>query len=301
MLMVIVVITFLSLIGGMVFVGVSMAKKTSSNHQDNSAKKDIDTAQEFLPFKAIDYDVIDLGGHKYRAIVEVSSINYDLRTADEARNIEYSFRGFLNSLTFPISIFNQTKLIDLDKVVKKSREDISENCGDFGDLKEYSQIYLEELQKLPDEIGNNKEKKKYIIVPFDEAIFMSELNDEEKFDYALEGLEERIGIVLDGIAGFGASGRRLHTGEIAELIYSTYHKDKKSQMEGILKGEFNSLVVKGKTSEKSEAELLDWILYQTQSQLDTRISHSSANREYAEQLVKALEKEREKIQNERSQ
>jgi hypothetical protein len=51
--------------------------------------------------------------HEYRALLEVSSVNYALKTEGEQEAILAGYRAFLNSLTFPLQILVQVRPLDL--------------------------------------------------------------------------------------------------------------------------------------------------------------------------------------------
>ena len=64
-----------------------------------------------------------MGGHDYRLVIECSSTNYNLKTDTEREMIELSFQKLLNSLTFPITIFIQTKVLDNTKILSQMEEE----------------------------------------------------------------------------------------------------------------------------------------------------------------------------------
>lgn len=55
------------------------------------------TVQDLIPFDTIENFMICLPGFEYRMIVEVSSLNYYLKTASEQVSIENMFRAALTS------------------------------------------------------------------------------------------------------------------------------------------------------------------------------------------------------------
>ena len=103
------VLLLLCLFGGLGFAVYYQLKKTDPSKLDTSTVDDISTAQEFLPFDDIKDGMIILGGHKYRAVIECSSTNYNLKTDKEKEIIEISFQRFVNSLTFPINLLYSNK------------------------------------------------------------------------------------------------------------------------------------------------------------------------------------------------
>ena len=59
--------------------------------------------------------------HEYRALLEVSSVNYALKTEGEQEAILAGYRAFLNSLTFPLQILVQVRPLDLAPYIAQLR------------------------------------------------------------------------------------------------------------------------------------------------------------------------------------
>lgn len=274
MLGVILIVIFVLVFGGMGFAVYKVLNATDPKKMDTSTNDDITTAQEFLPFEDIKDGMILLGGHKYRAVVEASSTNYNLKTDKEKELIEISFQRFLNSLTFPVTFYIQTKVIDNSKMLNLLQEEMKSAIGQFPHLEDYANIYFNEMNNLNGYIGNNKQKKKYVIVPYEEAINLPNLSNEEKYDYSVKELYTRASIIVDGLGSIGVKAKILDTKELAELVYSTYHKDNYSQIENITNGDFLTMMTEGeerKMENLTEDAKLDWILYEAQMRLQTEL------------------------------
>lgn len=276
------------LMGGLAYWQI---KKTDPNNIDVSNKNNIDTAQDFLPFEDIKDSVIHLGMHQYRAIIKCNSINYNLKTEKEQDIIELSYQRFLNSLSHPISMFIQTKTMDNTNMMKNLKEDILKSIEDFPILEEYGNVYYENMANIYNEIGNNKEKNKYIIVPFNDAIALTNSSEQEKYEYSLKEIQSRCQIIIDGLQSIGINSRVLNTKEVADLIYSSYHKDNASQIENIVSGEFMSMMVEGedKLAQVTDVGRLDWILYEAQLRLETELANDkSASADVKNKTVNAI-------------
>lgn len=268
------ILLFLGLFGGMGFAVYSVLKKTDPNRLDTSTIDDIETAQEFLPFEDIADGMIILGGHKYRAVVECSSTNYILKTDTEQDIIELSFQRFLNSLTFPITFFIQTRIMDNTKVVQSLREEIEETLRVYPQLTEYANVYLEDLANINSINGTNKQKKKYIIIPYDDTDALQDLSDAEKYEYARKELSNRAVMICDGLSALGIKATILDTSGLAELVYSTYHKDDYSNIDNILDGTFFEMIVKSDKNNSlalSDDAKMDLILYEAQKKIQTQL------------------------------
>lgn len=293
---------FVIVFGGMAFGVYYQLKKTDPKKMDTSTIKNISTAQEFLPFEDIKDGMIILGGHKYRAIIEASSTNYNLKTDQEKEILEISFQRFVNSLSFPITFYIQTKVMDNTTLLQMLEEEIKVAKEQFPMLEEYANQYFAEMADLHSYIGNNKQKKKYIIVPFEDGINLPNLTDEEKYDYSLKELYTRATIIMDGLSSIGVKAKLLNTTELAELVYATYHKENYSQVANIANGDFLSLVTESekRTMENiSDDARLDWILYEAQMRLKTELMSENTPDFIVQNVEKAI-KSLDQLRNETS-
>lgn len=241
---------------------------------DTSIDPNITTAQEFLPFVDIKDGVIDMGGYNYVGVIECSSINYFLRTENEQAMVNNSFTRYINSLTFRTVLFNQTRIIDNSDMLKRMKEELQEASKDNEVLASVAEAYYNEMANLTNRIGNNKMKKKYILVPFNDAIELNTLSDEEKRKYSIEELRTRMGMVMSSIEGVGILTKALSTKEIVELIYSSYHRDNYSGYQNIYNGEHLTKIVDSKfpMKEMTSDELIDLFLYEAQNKISNQVS-----------------------------
>ena len=240
---VIIIIIFAAVIAGAVFAIKSTLKKIDAESTGIAVDPDhVQCAQDLLPFDKIEDNLIDLGGFKYRKIIECTSLNYHLKTEGEKEMIEASFARFLNSFSFPITIYIQTREIDMNNYLERLQASIDETVETFPQLKNYGNIFYNEMRHLPEKTGNSKQKHKYIIVGFDDTGDLEELNAEEKRDYAIQEINIRIQSLIEGLSGLGIKAWELTTADLLELIYSTYHRDDYSNFENLLSGEYTTLM-----------------------------------------------------------
>ena len=300
-LIIIITLVFVGVLVGMIFAVKHQLKKTDTESTDTSNQNNIETAQDFLPFKNIKDGVIDMGGHDYRTIIKCSSTNYNLKTDKEKEIIELSFQRFLNSLTFPITFFIQTKILDNTKMLNQMQEELKKVVKEHPQMEAYANNYYEEMSNLSEYTGNNKKKEKYIIVPFNEAVTLEKLSDEEKYEYSIKEVKQRALMLTDGLSSMGVKAELLDTEGLADLVYSTYHKDNFGHYENIVNGEFLSLIVE---EERNLEENLtndmraDWILYEAQMRFKNELTDKEIpdylKVEY-EKAIKELDKLREQV------
>ena len=245
-------------------------KKADPKGQDRTEDPNIKSAQEFLPFEDIREDMILLGQHRYRAVLACTATNYHLKTAREKENIEMAFQRFLNSISFPITFFLQTKVIDNTDRLKSLKAEIERTVSDFPNIANYAEQYLSDMASLNEKLGNNQQKRRYIIVTYDNADELSELTEEEKVIHAAKEIRHRCNLVLNNLETVGVTARMMDTRELIELVYSCYWRDDYSYAEQISKGDCFSLFVEGVTDryhEVPKVKMLDLILGETISKL----------------------------------
>ena len=260
LLITLIMLIFFGGIGVAVFI---LMKKVDPKNKDVSENPNITSAQEFLPFEDITNNMIVLGQHRYRAVLVCSSTNYQLKTAGEREQIEMSFQRFLNTITFPITFFMQTKVIDNTKRLMDLQKDAEQTVQEFPNMATYAEQYQRDMANLSQVIGNNQQKKRYIIVTYDDSGALDTLSEEEKVIHAEKELQNRCNGIVSNLQAVGVRARIMSTPELVELIYSCYYRDDYSYAENISTKEPFAMFVSGeedKFKELPKTELLDLIL-----------------------------------------
>lgn len=263
---------FLLLIGTAVAVLLIMMKKLDPSAQDVTEDPKIKTAQEFLPFDDIRDDMIILSGSRYRAVLCCTSINYYLKTEGEKDQIESAFQRFLNTVTFPVTFFLQTKVIDnTDRLnlLKKKTEVVR---AEFPHIADYEQRYIQDMENLNVDLGNNQEKKRYIIITYDDVDQLSQLTDSEKILHASKEIRNRCNIISSNLDAVGVTSYIMNTSDLIELIYSSFYRDDYSYSQAIADKDGLTCFVSGKTDrfqDMTKADLLNVILGETLSKMNT--------------------------------
>ena len=279
---IILLIVFFIIVGFGVLMVYKKLQITDPSKVDTSTKDTVEIASEFLPFKDINDGVIDLGLHNYRAVIEVGSLNYNLRTEQEQDIVESGFGRFINSIQSPLVLYVQTRKIDNRKIIRDTREDARKAVSKYPAMRSYAESYLMELEQLNETIGNNKQKKKYIIVPYNGALELENMSDAEKKEYSLGELRNKCMYIKDGIEAIGLRAEILDTRGLCSLIYSAYHKDDSSDFENIANGDLLSLIVSGTDNiqrDISPSARMDWILYEAQNRINAEIFNKNLTEE----------------------
>lgn len=289
---------FLLVLVGGVFLFSLLKKETNKKTAEEGAHvANHATTQAFLPFKDIADSMIIMDNHEYRMMVECNSINYFLKTEEEQNAVEMSFRRFLNSIKFPFAFYIQTREIDNKEYIVNLQREIDTVLKTFPQLRDYAQNYIRELKDINSKLNNNKFKKKYIIVTYDEVGKMNHLNEQEKRDYAFEELYNRCKIVMSGLSNIGIKSHILDTSEIANVIYQSMHKEVGGVSDEIKDGSYLSLSVNGITfNTTNPLAKIDSIILEFENKLQTEIiGDKTVDTKYknvADQLINHAEKMR---------
>jgi len=200
-----------------------------------SGKKGAST-QKYVDVEEIKDDVIVLKNGSLRAILLVSSINFDLKSSEEQDAIIGQYQNFLNSLDFPIQIVISSRKFNIKPYldILEKKEIQQENELLKFQISEYKN-FVENLIK----VSNIVSKFFYIVVPFypvesreqgllDKimAVFNPRQITAEKkvlFETYKNQLWQRADHISAGLSGIGVRVTLLKTEEIIELLYNSYN------------------------------------------------------------------------------
>ena len=112
-------------------------------------------------------------------LIEVNSVNFDLKSADEQTAIIRGFQNFINSLDFPLQITVQSRRLDIKGYLTKTEVIVNQLDNEL--LRIQGVEYLRFVKSLT-ELANIMSKKFYLVVPF----YLTETVDSSK------GIGERI-------------------------------------------------------------------------------------------------------------
>ncbi len=165
-----------------------------------------------IAIKSVRDGILSLPHGQYRAVLQVSPVNFELKSEDEQDAIIETYESFLNSVGTSLQILVRTREIDMDKYL----EDLQEQLGD-----EEEQVYRDQLEYYEEFIRSLIQTNKiltrhfYIIVPFTS-------NGKEEFDFIQEQLSLTLDIVAKGITRLGMHAKQLSSLEVLDLFYSFY-------------------------------------------------------------------------------
>jgi hypothetical protein len=157
--------------------------------------------------------VLILPHNRYRVVLEVSSLNFELKSESEQDAIIDTYESFLNSVGSSLQILIRTREIDMDKYLS----DLSERLDG-----ENEPIYNQQLKHynefIKSLIRSNKilTRRFYIVIPH-------AASKKADFDLIKEQLSISADVVVKGMARLGMQARQLSSIEVLDLFYSFYN------------------------------------------------------------------------------
>src|SRR5487761_1566903 len=98
---------------------VVTSSSNSSSTPTTQTTTNPNSTQNTLQIAEVRDGIVIMNDGSYRSVVMVKSINFDLMSSQEQESVEYSYQGFLNSLYFPIQIFERSQKVDLRPYIEK--------------------------------------------------------------------------------------------------------------------------------------------------------------------------------------
>jgi len=181
-------------------------------------------------------DTLILEDGTLRAILAVSSTNFDLKSQDEQNALIYNYQRFLNSLEFPLQILMQSRKMDIGDYTENLKHLMEKQTNEL--LRMQTGEYIEFINRLV-ESANVMNKNFYCIVSYHQSItpaaggFFSKLfggnkvtkitEREKNFDKYKVLLDDRVSGVSSNLSSIGLRVIRLTTDQIIELMYDSYN------------------------------------------------------------------------------
>jgi len=192
--------------------------------------------------------VVLLKNGSLRSIINVSAINFELRSEGEQIAILQNFQRFVNSIDFPLQIVINSRKLNIDEYLKLIDQFSNELTNEL--LKIQAAEYSKFVKDLSD-LSNIMSKKFYIVVPFYvfeapsksgitqslKSIFKPStvakgLTPEQLETYKSQ-LLQRTELIFDGLVGMGLKAKTLERDELMNLFYGLYNPSSKNNFENL--------------------------------------------------------------------
>jgi hypothetical protein len=187
------------------------------------------TTQDFTQIVDISDDVVFFKGGYACMIMEVSSVNFFLLSADEQNARLYGYMALLNSLSSYIQILIVSRRVDLGNYVKLLEEKISNIKNPK--ISEQLSLYRDFIKDLIKGEGL-LDKKIYMIIPFSQLELgpsnVGPTKDKKHLtlnDRVKSGLISKRNNVVTQIERMGLIARPLGTDELIKLFYEVFNQE----------------------------------------------------------------------------
>ncbi len=193
------------------------------------------TSQEFVPIKEVRDGVMILKDGSIRAVVLATSINFALKSVEEQESVIYQFQNFLNSLDFSLQIYVQSRRLDIRPYLGLLEERLRAQTTDL--MRMQITEYINFVKGIT-ELSSIMTKSFFVVIPYAPLtqaasgianIFNSKKDstlEKEKDDFFEEvksQIEQRVGVVEQGLARCGVKIARLGSEELVELFYRIFN------------------------------------------------------------------------------
>lgn len=193
--------------------------------------------QQFLKLSEIRDDTVIMQDGSLRAILVVSSTNFDLKSQEEQNALIFAYQRFLNSLEFHVQILMQSRKMNIGDYTEKLKGLMERQTNEL--LRMQTGEYIEFINRLV-ESANVMNKNFYIIVPYEIVLppsaatgFLNRLFKrdqagelsarEQNLAAARKQLDERVASVSSNLSSAGLRVVRLGTEQLIELVYNSYN------------------------------------------------------------------------------
>lgn len=189
--------------------------------------------QEFVPIDDVRDGIVIMKDGGMRGILMASSINFALKSDDERQAILLQFQDFLNSLDFLLQIVVQSRRLDIRPYIALLEGRYKEQTNDL--MRIQIEQYIAFIKSFT-ESTNIMTKNFFIVIPYDAAIIKTggkfplsigkkenPNSKEEDFEEKKNQLEQRMGVVEQGLVRCGIRVAKLGTDEVVELFYKIFN------------------------------------------------------------------------------
>ncbi|MBI2049002.1 MAG: hypothetical protein HYT29_01005 [Parcubacteria group bacterium] len=197
------------------------------------------STQDFVPIKEIRDGIVVLKDNSLRMLLMASSVNLALKSADEQQATLLQFQNFLNSLDFSVQFFVQSRKLDIRPYIALLEEQQRKQVSDLMKIQVHE--YIGFIKQFTESV-NVMTKTFFIVISYAPSAFTAKkisglsafffakkpARDEERetleaFEEHKGQLEQRAGVVEQGLASSGIRVAQLGSEELVELYYKIFN------------------------------------------------------------------------------
>lgn len=189
------------------------------------------TTQKFTEIREIVEDVVVFTNNTACTVIEIQAVNFALLSKQEQDAKIYAYASLLNSLSFPIQIFIQSKKIDISSYLKLLDEAVKKTQNDM--LSTHILLYKDFVEELV-RVNTVLDKKFYIIIPYSylEKGVTSAASTVKGgpairtfIDQARNALHSKTNALLTQLATLNLASKTLDKEGLIKLFYGIYNEE----------------------------------------------------------------------------
>lgn len=189
------------------------------------------TTQDFTEILDITDDIVYFKNKTACAVLEISSVNFFLLSAEEQNARVYGYMSLINSLSFSIQIVIISKRVDMQGYLNGLDQRLSTMQNPR--LKEHLAMYRQFIEELVKNEGL-LDKKIYIVIPYSylEGGAVGAAKNQKKqvsasyfSQQAKNAIDSKRAMIITQVERMGLSARPLSHEELIKLYYETLNND----------------------------------------------------------------------------
>lgn len=195
--------------------------------------------KDFVDIADIRDTVVIMKNGSLRSVIEVTSINFDLKSQEEQTGIVRGFQNFLNAVDFPLQIVINSRRLDITAYLASIESVEQTITNDL--LRVQMDEYIKFIRGIA-ELAGIMSKKFYISIPyyvaeggsnqkqgffkkmtsvFAPSSFVKNISDKDFEKYKFQ-LDQRVALVSGTLGGLGVRVRTLEQEELL-LLFNDYY------------------------------------------------------------------------------
>jgi hypothetical protein len=193
--------------------------------------------QTFVSIRDIKDNVVIQKNGQMTMILLASSINFALKSTDEQRAILSQFQSFLNTIDFSLQIYMQSRRLNIEPYLKMLSGLEGKQDNDL--MRVQLREYMEFIRTFTTDV-DVMSKNFFVVVSYAPSIVSikkgigaifspskggADLPTDTVFEEQRIQLEQRLSLVVDGLARIGVKTIALEKDDLVELFYHIYNPD----------------------------------------------------------------------------
>lgn len=191
--------------------------------------------QDFVSIRDIKDNVVIQKNGQMSMVLLASSVNFALKSLDEQRAILLQFQQFLNTIDFSLQIYVQSRRLNIDPYLALLTTLEVKQDNDL--MRIQLREYMEFIRAFTEDV-DVMSKNFFVVVPYTPAkinltkgitnLFTpgqgsASVPSDTRFEEHRIQLEQRVGMVTEGLARVGVRSIALQKDDLVELYYHLYN------------------------------------------------------------------------------